>query len=661
MALRGRAQNVPWPGCATLNKMRFRLVALLFCIVGVARAASAPDVYLITIDTLRADHVPCYGYERIQTPALNRLCRDGVRFSQAFTPSPITNSSHATILTGQYPSTHGVLDFGVPLGPDHVTWAELLKQRGYRTAAFIGAVILDSNSLAPGFNRGFDFYDNFPAKPASQSRWGRIERRGLDVVRRAENWLNANGARPRFVWVHLFDPHDPYEPPPPYSELYRDRPYDGEIAYADRALGEFFNYLQKQGRYQNALIIVVGDHGEGLGEHKEETHGIFLYDSTTHVPLIVKLPGGAFAGKTVTAQVRTTDILPTVIDLLGIRTTAKFDGESLKPYLKAKQSASRPALGETGYPLRFGWAPLRSVRADGFKFIEAPRPELYNLKTDVAELENIYEPWNSDVQKLRDLLASLRKPVPAQSRGAVPATTIAELRALGYLGPEGSTNVSEPSLLPDPKDKIGVQNLLHRAMLAGEDNRVADARALLLKALEADPRSPATLAQLGRLELNAANYAKAAEYLQRARDLRPDDSVSAFYQGQALEKTGDLAGARDALEASLKLSPGQFDARRLLGTVYFRMNELKRAADQLEAAVFLDPKNAAARLDLARVLLADKDYERAVAQLDQATRLDRRNADAFALLQEAYAAQGKSDLARQAGASAALLRRKKSR
>src|SRR5437870_11497204 len=234
------------------------------------KTPSAPDIYLVTIDTLRADHVHCYGYHKIQTPALDALAKDGIRFAQAFTPSPITNTSHTTILTGLLPSSHGVTDFAVPLAATHPTWAELLKQKGYHTAAFIGAVILDSKSLAPGLDRGFDFYDNFPEHPLTKSRFGRVERRGMDVVQHAEKWMNAHPAGPHFVWVHLYDPHDPYEPPPPYSQTYKDHLYDGEIAYADAALENFVAYLKKQGRYENSTIIVVGDHGEGLGEHHEE-------------------------------------------------------------------------------------------------------------------------------------------------------------------------------------------------------------------------------------------------------------------------------------------------------------------------------------------------------------------------------------------------------
>src|ERR1039457_5871948 len=370
---------------------------------------SSPDVFLITIDTLRADHVGCYGYKQVETPALDALAADGVRFTQAYTHSPITNTSHITILTGLLPSVHGVTDFGVPLSSQHVTAAELLKKFGYQTAAFIGAVILDSNTLAPGLDRGFDFYDNFPKTDSKNSdgtkkeRWGRVERRGMEVVEHAEAGFEKHRTGAHFVWVHLYDPHDPYEPPPPFSEKYKDHPYDGEIAYADSAVAHWIAFLKKAGVYDNAIIVVAGDHGEGLGEHGEETHGLFLYDTTLHIPLILKSAKSAHAGAVIEAQVRTTDILPTILEATGIPAPAELNGESLLPLIEqAKNSpapSSRALFGETDYPLRWGWAPLRALRTGDNKLIEAPRPELYDLPSDPKELKNLYSPNSSKAQR----------------------------------------------------------------------------------------------------------------------------------------------------------------------------------------------------------------------------------------------------------------------
>jgi choline-sulfatase len=594
-----------------------------------------PDIFLITIDTLRADHVHCYGYTNVATPALDALAKDGVRFTQAFTPSPITNTSHASILTGLLPGSHGVTDFGVPLSASHPTVAELLKGQNYRTAAFIGAVILDSKSLAPGFDRGFDFYDNFPEHSSTKSRWGRLERRGMVVVEHAENWLSKHPAGPHFVWVHLYDPHDPYEPPMPYSQIYKDHLYDGEIAYADSALAHFVEYLKRTGKYRGSIIVAVGDHGEGLGEHHEDTHGIFLYDSTTHVPLIVKLPGPRGAGTVVTAQVRTLDVMPTLLELASAPAPQKKDGESLEPYFGGNSEAARPAFGETDYPLRFGWAPLRSVRSDGFKFIEAPRPELYDLPLDPSELSNKYEPGDAHVQKSRAMLAELRSK-EAKAQGSASAAP-------------------GPSSLPDPKDKIDEQNLLHSAMIAAEDNRPADARKTLEKVLALDPKSPTALRQLGELEMQAGDYVQAAHHLKAAIEVRPDDAAALFHEGQALEKTRDLGGARDALEASLKLMPEQFKARLLLGQVYLGLKDPAAAEDQFEAALFLQSGSVEAQLGLADAQITKGNFAEAAQSLEALSKVQAKNAHVFDLLSKAYSGMGKRTEAQQAATRAKLL------
>jgi len=632
----------------------------LFLASGAAQTPAAskalpPDIFLVTIDTLRADHVHCYGYEHVETPALDGLAKDGIRFSQAFTPSPITNTSHTTILTGLLPTSHGVTDFAVPLAPTHFTLAEMLKKRGYHTGAFIGAVILDSKTLAPGLDRGFDFYDNFPEHSDTKARWGRVERRGMDVVKDAENWLHAHPAGPHFVWVHLYDPHDPYEPPAPYSETYKDHLYDGEIAYADSALANFLTFVKREGWYENSVVIVVGDHGEGLGEHREETHGIFLYDSTTHVPLIVKLPGRNGAGRVVDSQVRTMDIFPTVLDLLRSPAPAGLDGGSLKAYFAGSNSDSRTVYGETDYPLRFGWAPLRSVRSDGFKLIQAPRLELYDLKADPGELTNVYHPDKAPVANLDSKLAAVysRASIPS---GSAPVTTEGasnDLKALGYTSanPGGAAQGN----LPDPKDKIEEQNLLHRAMIAADDNRSNDARNALERVLELDPKSPTALRQLGELELQAANYRKAVDYLKQARQVRPEDATAAFEEGTARSKVGDYAGARDALEASLKLTPGQLEARLLLGDAYLGLKDAKAAEDQFEAAQLLDSNSIPAQIGLARAQVAEGNFADAVRQLEPLTGSAPNNAQVFETLAKAYTGLGKTVEAQKAADRASIL------
>jgi len=634
----------------------------LWAIAAICLAAqSQSNVFLITIDTLRADHVHCYGYGRIRTPALDALAKDGILFAEAFTPSPITNTSHTSILTGLLPSTHGVTDFGVPLASKNRTLAELLKKQGYKTAAFIGSVVLDSKEFAPGLDRGFDFYDNFPRPARTKSRWGRLERRGDDVVQHADVWLNAHRESPRFVWIHLYDPHDPYEPPAPYSEIYKERPYDGEIAYADSVLAGFVSFLKKHGWYDDSIIVVVGDHGEGLGEHHEKTHGIFLYDSTTHVPLIIKLPAEHNAGRVVKSQVRTLDILPTVLDMLHLSLPTRLDGESLRSYWSTAQDSGRIVFGETDYPLRFGWAPLRSIRSDGLKFIEAPRPELYDLNRDPREEVNSYAPWDASVQKFRAMLADQRGKAPLSSPSArsIPQSTIDELKALGYLtraDAESSTDLVEPSLLPDPKDKVEEQNLLHDAMIASEDGQLSEARAAFDKVVDLDPQSAVALGQLGQLELEMKDYPKAAHHLSLARQLHSADSTVAFDEGRAKEASGDLAGAKEALEASLALNPSQFDARLLIGKVDFKLKDLKGAEDEFEAALLLQPENLEAQLGKAKVQLASGEFRAAAKQLESMEVSQPGNAEVFDLLVQSYAALGEKEKAEQAEKRAKTIR-----
>ena len=343
----------------------------------------------------------------------------------------------------------------------------------------------------------------------------------------------------------------------------------------------------------------------------------------------------------------TTDILPGVLDFLDLPPLARSDGESLKRFIDGTSVAAQPAFGETDYPLSFGWAPLRSVRAEGFKFIEAPRPEFYDLHADPGELHSTYQPWNADVQKLREKLAAERKKYPEHSAGkaggAVGTATTQELEALGYLGPadaSSSSTVSEPSLLPDPKDKIAEQNLLHTAMLAIDDGRMDAARAAFEKVLEENPGSPEALSQLGQLELSAANYSKAAGYFGRARALRPDDANLALHLGEALSKSGEAQAAEQAFQASLKLNPHEYAARFMLGSFYFSRKEFSAARDQLEAALLIQT-TFEAQIELAKVQLAQRKFEEARQQLEAAIKIRGDSAEAYDLLARAYTGLGK--------------------
>ena len=353
-------------------------------------AAVVENVVLVTIDTLRADHIGCFGYQLVQTPHLDSLAARGTRFAQAVTPVPLTLPSHASILTGTYPFVHGVRDMGgFVLQESPPTLATLLSQAGFRTAAFVGSVTLDHRY---GLNRGFATYDDDMPPAESEAGPRKPERRAEVVVERTLAWLAARPAGRFFLWVHFFDPHSPYDAPQPFHAQYADHPYDGEVAYADAQLGRLLEAVREQGVSDRTLFVVMGDHGESLGEHGESTHGIFLYDATTRIPLVIAGPGVPY-GKVVQAQVRSIDVMPTILAAVKIKAGDLLQGVSLCPLIEGNGGLppeSRFALMETIYPrTHLGWSELRAVRTTEWKYIQAPQEELYNLLTDPAESCNV--------------------------------------------------------------------------------------------------------------------------------------------------------------------------------------------------------------------------------------------------------------------------------
>src|SRR5438309_2658193 len=325
------------------------LVVLLFLgLSPTAAQAEAPNIILITVDTTRADRMGFLGSKLNATPNLDALAKQGVVFEQAYSQAPLAPVSHATIFTGTYPQFHTVTDFGHPLPSLLPSVPEILQKSGYHTAAFVGSLILDPKAnMAPGFDRGFDYFDaGFHQKRGpGETRYNSIERRAGEVVAHAITWLSKNRASPFFIWVHLYDPHAPYDPPVPFDKQFKD-PYDGEIAYADSALGKLFAYLRQRGLYDGALVAVMSDHGESLGAHGEAMHGIFLYDETIHVPLLFKLPSALLAGRRVSTRVRLIDVAPTLLSMLSLPLPPTFQGESLVPLMKATSktpSADLPA------------------------------------------------------------------------------------------------------------------------------------------------------------------------------------------------------------------------------------------------------------------------------------------------------------------------------
>src|SRR6266568_1496607 len=361
----------------------------------------APNVVVITIDTLRADHLGCYGYSKIRTPNIDALAMDSARFERAYTPVPVTLPAHSALFTGTYPTLNGMHDFsGNKLNPKQPTLATVLKQQGYATGAVIGSAVLDSRF---GLNQGFDFYyDHFDFNRLQESNLDAMERPGNVVTDVALDWLGKNAQAKFFLWMHLYDPHYPYRPPAPYSEQYKDRLYDGEIAFADAQVGRLIRFLKEKGLYTNTLIVLAGDHGESLGEHGEKTHGFFIYNSTLHVPLILHF-GGATSAKSVADLVSLADLMPTVLRILKLDVPSDVQGRSLLPLISPKNEMEAPSLyAETFLPrLHFNWSELRGVETQNYHFIDTPRPELYDLSKDPGETENLYAQKKAVSEEMR--------------------------------------------------------------------------------------------------------------------------------------------------------------------------------------------------------------------------------------------------------------------
>jgi choline-sulfatase len=422
----------------------------------VVRPERAPiGVVIITLDTTRADRLPAYGYMDAVMPHLDRLAREGIVFDRATSVGPLTLPAHCSLFTALFPPTHGVHDNADPaLSPEHTTLAEILHARGFRTGAFVGSIVLDADR---GLSQGFEQYSSVAdGAPRDRSRPGPLDRRANLTVDKALQWLGGVGDSHFFLWVHLYDPHRPYDPPEPYRSANSD-PYIGEIAFADSQVGRLLEALDRRGRLDRTVVVVAGDHGESLGDHSERDHGVFVYESVLRVPLILRAPGVA-PGR-IGDVVRLVDVMPTVLDLLGVQRPTT-DGVSLADAIHGRPGrVDLEAYSESLYPRRFGWSPLRSLRAGRFKLIEAPRPELYDLERDPFEQRNIYEERRSLADTLQERLAALERGGPLTGRGngedLIPGEEMQErLASLGYVGSGGSPATSARRDLPDPKDCI---------------------------------------------------------------------------------------------------------------------------------------------------------------------------------------------------------------
>jgi arylsulfatase A-like enzyme/Flp pilus assembly protein TadD len=598
-----------------------------------SRAATRPNVVLVTLDTTRADRMGFLGSTGTLTPALDALARDSLVFSRAYAQAPITTVSHATILSGTYPPYHGVTDFGVPLGPTVPYLPDLLRQAGYATGAFVGSLILDPRTgTAPGFDRGFDIYDaGFRLRRPGEDRYRTIERRGDEVVSRALDWITRVPAgRPYFAWIHLYDAHDPYDPPADLKSRFASNPYDGEVAGVDRQVGRVATALRSTGALANTVFVVTADHGESLGEHGERTHGVFLYEDTLRVPLLVRAPG-VKPGR-VTTRVRLVDVAPTILEAAQTAAPSTLQGASL-----LHTSEDRPVYAATEYPRRaFGWSPLVSWRNDRFLYVRAPRPELYDVVADPAETRDIAATRSrvvtgidAELEKFVKTIASGATSTPGK---AIDPAVAERLAALGYVSGPGS---SAPPSGVDPKDRIGTANALQEAVVLVEDGAFEKALPLLEKVTATDPDIPIAQLQLGFARARQRQYARAIPPLRKAIALQPDVPMAHYELGVALYETGDLPGAAAQFETVTARMPKWTDARYSLGSVYARINRVDDAVRELRAAIGQEPRHPRANLLLGRILTLQGHAAAAVPHLQIAVEADPGSAEARKFLVEA--------------------------
>ena len=639
----------------------------VLCLVASAAAgpvkalAARPNVVLITLDTVRADRMGFMGSQRGLTPSLDALARQSVVFTRAYAQVPLTTASHATILTGTYPQFHKVNDFGVPLANDLPYAPDILRVSGYRTAAFIGSLILDpAAKSAPGFERGFDTFDaGFHRRRPGENRYQAIERRGGEVVAHALAWLDKRPPGPFFLWVHLYDAHDPYDPPEPFKSRYASTPYDGEIAYADSAVGKLLSHLRTRGLYENSVIAVMADHGEALGDHGESTHGIFLYDETIQVPLLFKMPAERSAGRRVDSRVGLVDVLPTILQAVGTPIPKEVQGESLVSMMKSMRagtpatgksnhpSPDRPAYAESDYSHRtFGWSSLRALRAGKYLFIDAPRKELYDQAADPQAQHDLSSFSSAVVGTLVSQLDLFRQKTSG-SREAPQTRMDPELQeklsALGYV----ASNVNT-STLPgvkdtgaDPKDKIEIVNLLHRAELLEENSQFAEAVPVLEEAIAKETDIPIAYLKLGTALSILRNYEKAVPVLRKAVELRPDLTTPRYQLGSALFETGDFAGAAVQFEGALARFPEWAEARFSLATTYARMDRMTDAIKEYEKVIEARPNHYGAHLLLGRALALTGNPEAALPNLTKAATLQPESPEPHAFLADAYVQLGR--------------------
>jgi arylsulfatase A-like enzyme/tetratricopeptide (TPR) repeat protein len=595
--------------------------------VWVARGVQKPNVVLVSLDTTRADHLGCYGDAAARTPVIDALATGGVLFTQAASPAPLTLPAHSSMMTGFYPTFHGVrLNGTTALSASHTTLAEAFAEQGYQTGAFIGAFVLDGRW---GLNQGFRVYDDqFDLKKFKHLDLAGVQRPANEVMDAALHWLDGQKQAPFFAWLHLYDAHTPYEPPEPFLSEFRGRGlpglYDGEIGFIDTQLARLISWLQTSGLDRKTIVVIVGDHGEGLGSHGEGTHGFFVYDSVVHAPFVVATPFDELHGVRVDSQVSLVDVFPTVLALAGVDSAIKVHGRSLLPQMFQQSVDERPyAYAESMTPgLQYGWSELHALRSAQYKFIQAPRPELYELTSDPGETTNVYAQHPDVVRdmskELERLMASTSENAPAPEAANLDKETLERLASLGYVGGSAPRRdqVSTTSLA-DPKDKLEVFSAVQRAGELVVTEQYDQAAQALEAALRSEPAMPqaqlmlaSSYAELGRIEEAKAQYDRVLK--NDPQSVQGLIGLANLFLGEG--RTDDVVSL---CKRTLALDERNTQAYALLGEVYISRKEPTKALPYLEKAVEIQPKITQNQLNLAACLIEVKDLARARSTLTE--------------------------------------------
>lgn len=544
-------------------------------------AAAKPNIILITLDSTRADRMGFLGARSGLTPSLDGIAHQGMVFAQAYAQAPDTVVSNATILTGSYPQTHRASEFGVPLAATLPYLPDLLHSSGYRTAAFVGSILLDPrNGPFQGYDRGFDVYDAaFHQSQRGESRFQSVERHGDQVVARATNWLAGNKQRPFFLWVHLQDPHAPYA-----------TSYDRGVAAADAAVGKLVTFLRSQSLYDDTLIVVASSHGESLGAHGEDTHGIFLYDETVHVPLVLKLPKNQMAGKQIKNRARLLDIAPTVLAEAGIPVPAQMQGQSLMRIAQASSQTEQPAYSRSELPQQgFGCSVLESWRAGKYLYIRAPKPELYDLSVDPNATHNLAQSAKATLETMAAQVQALDSHLgnePGKSTGSgLTSSEMQKLASLGYVGlQKAGAGVNAAAEGTDPKEVIATVNQTLAAVVELDDGKPEKAIPMLRQVLAVQPTIYLAQYGMGIALVQQQQYTQAIGYLHKAIELQPDSAWAHYAMGLSLMKTGDFKTSAVHLEIASGRLPGFSALHSMLAEVYEHLGRSPEAARERATA-----------------------------------------------------------------------------